>query len=61
MIIPQFGNIRLTEIDRTTIENFRNKLFVEGYAGHTINIALTVIKTILEKAEAKNSLEESLK
>jgi integrase len=54
MVIPEFGNLRLTELDRTAIENFRNKLFLDGYAGHTINQALSVIKAILEAAEAKN-------
>jgi integrase len=46
--------MKLGDIDRAVVKNFRNNLFDQDYAGATINHSLSVIKTILEAAEEQN-------
>ncbi len=52
-LLPVFGKMRLTQIDKTAIKAFRNDLFLKGYAGQTINASLSCLKVILEAAEEK--------
>ena len=54
LVLPVIGNMRLTDIDRSVIKNFRNNLFNKNYAGSTINHALLIIKAILEAAEEQS-------
>lgn len=56
-IVPFFGNLRLTAIDRAVIKEFRNELFRKGYSGNTINKCLSALKTILESAEEKSLIQ----
>jgi len=53
-ILPAFGGMKLNEIDRDKINGFRNDLYKKGYAGATINKALTILKIILDAAEYKD-------
>jgi len=57
-LLPYFGDMRLTAINRVTIKLFRDELYKEGYAGSTINKALSVIKTVLEAAEEHNLIQQ---
>lgn len=50
-IIPAFGKMRLTAIDKESIDSFRNTKFAEGFSGGTVNKLLSALKTILEAAE----------
>ncbi len=56
-LLPDFGKMRLTSIDKTCIKIFRNDLYQKGYAGSTINKALSCLKTILEAAEDKSLIQ----
>jgi integrase len=56
-LLPVFGKMRLTSIDKTSIKDFRNDLYQQGYAGSTINKALSCLKTILEAAEDKSLIQ----
>lgn len=50
-VLPVLGDVHLKDITRDHIDGFRNDLFRRGYAGNTINAALSVIRPILERAE----------
>lgn len=50
-ILPALGELRLREITRDHIDRFRNDLYTRGFAGNTINAALSVLRPILERAE----------
>lgn len=54
LILPIIGKIRLQNIDRTVIKNFRNDLFNKQYSGATINHVLSIIKLVLEAAEEQS-------
>ncbi len=56
-LFPTFGNIKLTDINRSLIKEFRNTMFTRGYAGSTINKALSTLKTILETAEEQSLIQ----
>lgn len=56
-LLPAFGKMRLTNIDKIAIKNFRNGLYQKGHAGSTINKALSCLKTILEAAEEKSLIQ----
>lgn len=49
-VMPFFKDYRLSEINRGMIKEFRNKMFQKGYAGSTINKALSLVRQILESA-----------
>ena len=53
-VLPALGQLKLEEIDKHVIRDFRNALFKEGYSGSVINRALYALKTILEDAEDKD-------
>jgi len=48
---PFFGKIKLSDINRAVIKEYRNSLFQKGYSGSTINKCLSALKAILEAAE----------
>ncbi|HNW29166.1 MAG TPA: tyrosine-type recombinase/integrase [Spirochaetota bacterium] len=50
-IVPHMGAMKLTSITRATIKDYRNNLHNKGYAGNTINKALSALRAILEAAE----------
>ena len=52
-ILPVFGNVKLSDIDKISIKQFRNDMYVKGYSGSVINKCLYALKTILEDAEEK--------
>lgn len=56
-VIPALGNFKLHEIDRATIKEFRNNLYLKGYSGSTINQCLYAIKAVLEAAEEKGIIK----
>ncbi|HNR88564.1 MAG TPA: tyrosine-type recombinase/integrase [Spirochaetota bacterium] len=56
-ILPRFGSIKLTSIDKIAIRRFRNDLFDDGYAGNTINKILSALKIILESAEDQSLIQ----
>jgi len=56
-IIPTNGKKRLTEINKSTIKNFRNQLYSQGKSGSTINKILSCIKVILEAAEEQRLIQ----
>ncbi len=53
-LLPVFGKMRLSHVDKPAIKSFRNDLFIKGYAGQTINASLSCLKVILEAAEEKS-------
>lgn len=50
-ILPYFGNMKITDIDRALLKQFRNDLFNKGKSSSLINKTLYAIKAILEMAE----------
>ncbi len=56
-IIPALGKLKLVDIDKSTIKQFRNDLFREGVSGATINNCLSCIRAILEAAEDKRLIQ----
>lgn len=56
-LLPAFGNMKLTDITRALIKEFRNTMYTKGYAGSTINKALSTLKTILEAAEEQSLIQ----
>src|SRR5208337_1304774 len=56
-IYPAMGKLYLSSIDRMTIKNYRNDLFLRGYSGSTINKILSTIKAILESAEEQSLIK----
>lgn len=50
-LLPYMGSLRLTDITRAAIKDYRNNLCNKGYAGNTINKALSALRSILESAE----------
>ncbi len=56
-ILPVFGSLKLSEIDKTNIKDFRNSLFEKGYSGSVINKCLYAIKTVLEFAEDEGFIQ----
>lgn len=52
-VLPVFGNVKLSKIDKISIKQFRNDLYIKEYSGSLINKCLYALKTILEDAEDK--------
>lgn len=50
-LIPRLGEMRLTNVNRAAIREFRNGLTQYGYSGNSINKMLSALKMILEAAE----------
>ncbi len=50
-LLPVFGDLPLSAIDKLKIRDFRNDLFSKGYSGSLINKCLYALKAILEAAE----------
>lgn len=50
-VLRILGEIRISEIDNRTIRYLRNSMYLEKYAGSTINQALGCLKAILQSAE----------
>jgi len=51
IILPYFGNYRISAIDEKAIEQFRNYLLLDrGYAGSSVNKVLSDLQTILKQA-----------
>lgn len=51
LLLPYMGRMKLTDITRAVIKDYRNNLHNKGYSGNTINKALSALKAILETAE----------
>jgi len=56
-IIPALGELKLIDINKVIIKQFRNDLFREGVSGATINKSLSIIKAVLEAAEEKRLVQ----
>ncbi len=56
-IIPILGQMKLHEINRAVLKDFRNAMYQDGYSGSTINRALDCIRAVLEAAEDENRIE----
>lgn len=56
-ILPYFGSIKLKNIDRAKLREYRNNLFKQGYSGNTINKVLSALRTILETAEEQSLIQ----
>ncbi|PKL40737.1 MAG: hypothetical protein CVV44_03785 [Spirochaetae bacterium HGW-Spirochaetae-1] len=57
-IVPHLGSMRLQQLDKKTIMDFRNKLFYDlGFSGSTVNKALGMIRSILEAAEDRRLIQ----
>lgn len=50
-VLPVFGALKLSDIDKIKIKNYRNELYQQEYSGSVINKCLYALKTILEDAE----------
>ncbi|HOW82553.1 MAG TPA: tyrosine-type recombinase/integrase [Spirochaetota bacterium] len=56
-VLPVFENIKLQQITKTSIRDFRNDLWARGYSGSQINKALCAIRAILQAAEDQELIE----
>jgi integrase len=50
-VLPVLGGLKLHEINRAMLKDFRNSMFKAGYSASTINRALDCIRAVLEAAE----------
>ena len=57
-INPAIGKLKLSDINRAVIKEFRNNLYNAGYSGNTINKCLSAVKTVLEVAEEKELIPQ---
>ena len=55
--IPILGQMKLHEINRAVLKDFRNAMYQDGYSGSTINRALDCIRAVLEAAEDENRID----
>lgn len=49
-LIPEFGHLKLIDLDESSLQAFYNRLFVEGLSARTIHIINTVLSSALKKA-----------
>jgi integrase len=56
-VIPMLGQMKLHQINRAVLKDFRNGMYKAGYSGSTINRALDWIRAVLEAAEDENRIE----
>lgn len=56
-LIPHLGKMKLTDINRAVIKDYRIQLFKQGYAGNTINKILSALKLILDAAEEEGLIQ----
>ena len=56
-ILPKLGSLRLTDITKGTVKEFRNGLFSEGLSGSSINKTLSCLRAILEATEDKRLIQ----
>ena len=56
-VIPILGQMKLHEINRAVLKDFRNAMYQDGYSGSTINRALDCIRAVLEAAEDENRID----
>jgi integrase len=49
--------MKLHEINRAVLKDFRNAMYQDGYSGSTINRALDCIRAVLEAAEDENRID----
>ncbi len=56
-VVPALGEMRLIDIDKPAIKQFRNDLFREGVSGASINKCLSIIGAILEAAEERRLIQ----
>jgi integrase len=56
-IVPNLGNLKLVNIQKPILRQFRNSLYNAGYSGNTINKALTALKAILIVAEEQSLIQ----
>jgi hypothetical protein len=50
-VLPVVGEVKLRQINRALLKDFRNGMFQAGYSSSTINRALNCIRAVLEAAE----------
>ena len=50
-VLPVLGEVKLQQINRALLKDFRNGMFQAGYSSSTINRALDCIRAVLEAAE----------
>jgi integrase len=50
-VLPVLGQMKLHQINRAVLKDFRNGMFKDGYSSSTINRALDCIRAVLEAAE----------
>jgi len=50
-ILPRIGQLKIADISRQTLTDFRNELYAAGYAGAYINNSLNTIDIIMRSAE----------
>ncbi len=50
-VLPVLGQVKLHQINRAALKDFRNGMFKAGYSSSTINRALDCIRAVLEAAE----------
>lgn len=57
-INPSIGKMMLSAIEGAVINDFRNKMFKQGYSGNTIKKGLSAIKTIFKYLLKNVSFEQ---
>jgi integrase len=56
-VLPVFGHLVLSKIDKNVIRDFRNDFYSRGYSSSLINKCLYALKTILETAEDEGLIQ----